>query len=495
MKNIVYTKEQLKQKTASGAVFLISRRFIYQLILSISNIIIARIFQPNIIGTFGIISFIILNMGIFTNFGLTQAFIQKNEKTTKNELKTIFSILVLAAIIFILIIYFIAPFIGNFYRNKLELTDIYWLRIFAIYILFINVNSITQGILEKKLAYKQLAIGDLICLFLSQALIIVFSFLNLGIGSFVLGNIAGAFIGMCVLFYIQPWSIGFDWNYKNLKPYLNFGFNYQLSSLVSAINAAVVPVFVGFVSGPAAVAYIMIAGGLRQGVIAITEVFQRLSFTISSRTSNNRELLKTLIEKMIKFSCLTSFPLLAIAFALSPNFITIIYTPKWMPMLPALYLSLGAGIFLVLSNLFIQFLLSLGKAKTVRNIYIFWAVMQWILTIPLVIFWNYNGAVLANLIVSATFFIPLIQLKKEINFNIAIQVIPYLSLSILTFIFVFLLGKVIMIESLIKLILIGGCGLCFYIILVLIFEQKKLHEEVSELIKLTLMSKPTHEKI
>ena len=36
-----------------------------------------------------------------------------------------------------------------------------------------------------------------------------------------------------------------------------------------------------------------------------------------------------------------------------------------------------------------------------------WAVLQWLLTIPLVLMWNFNGVVLAGVLVAATFFIPL----------------------------------------------------------------------------------------
>jgi O-antigen/teichoic acid export membrane protein len=159
-----------------------------------------------------------------------------------------------------------------------------------------------------------------------------------------------------------------------------------------------------------------------------------------------------------------------------------------MPMLPALYLSLTAGIFYVLSNLFNQFLLALGKAKTVRNIYILWAISQWILTILLVKLWDYNGAVVADLIVSATFFIPLLKLKREIKFNVSIQIVPYLLMSILTFIFVYLLKNILVIESFINLISVAGIGLCFYLILILLFDRKKILEEFTEFIKYTKIS-------
>jgi len=480
------TDKTIKKRVASGIFVSGVRKVLFQSILTFSNIILARILAPDIFGIFAIISFMILTTGILVNFGLGPALIQKKGNIKPNQLRAIFTVLFLASLVFVVLIYFLAPFANLLYKEGLGRTGIFWLRLFSISLVLNHTTGISSSLLERKLEYKKLTIGEILTLFITQSLVIFFAIKGLGIGSFVLGNLIGGFLSFFIFFYLYPWPIGFRFSLKDLKPFLPFGLNYQANRIIGAINGAVVPGFVGAVSGPTAVGLINWAGGIRQAGLAPFEVIEKLLFPVASRAQEKKKFLKWLIEKMIKFSSMLSFPLLAAIFALAPSIVSIVYTSKWLAGLTALYLSLIQGVFILLGVVLTDVLFALGKAKTVRNISLFWAILQWVLTVPLVLLWNFNGVVLAGVIVSSTFFIPLREVRKYIEIDIWPNVLPYLAYSVFTGVYMFLLARLIGIFSIWHLILIGVLGASFYGIILFAFKRKEITIDIARFKELVL---------
>lgn len=481
MNKTTLTDSTIKQKVARGIVILGVRRVLYQGILTTSNVVLARILEPEIFGGFAIISFLILTLGIFSNFGLGTALVQKKEVITKNQLRAIFTVLFVASVIFIILVYLLAPLAQIVYGGKLDPQTTFWLRVFSFSVIIGQVSTISMRLLERNLDYRKLAIGEILSLLIVQIITIFFAVRGFGIGSFVLGSLIGGVATFFIFYYLSPWPIGFSLKLDELKSFLPFGLNYQANSLTGAINGAVIPGFVGAISGEKAVGLVSWAGGIRQAGLAPFDVVEKIIFPAASRVQDNKGLLKSLIEKMIKISCLLSFPLISLLFALAPSIVSIIYTSKWFEGLTALYLSLIQGVFILLGFAMIDVLLALGRAGTVRNISIFWAVLQWILTIPLVLLWNFNGVVLAGVLVSTTFFIPLHEVRKNLDINLWPAVLPYLFYSIAMGIVIFIIGRVFVIESIWELLFVSGVGLTLYGTLLLTFERKQIIKDIARL--------------
>lgn len=478
------TAKGIKKGIAAGVIVLGIKRVAAQLVLTLSNIVLARLLAPEIFGAFSIISFLILTLGSLTSLGLAAALIQKKGQVTKKELRAAFTALILSSLIFALIIYFLTPLVNGFYQGKLGKENIFWLRLFSLGLIFANIPAISGTLLERKLDYKKIAGGELIHLLVTQVLTVIFAWKGLGVGSFVLANLMAGVFNFFLLFWLSPWPIGLNFSFKDLRNFWSFGLNFQANTLIGIVNGAVIPGFVGAVSGSQAVGLVNWAGGVRAVGLAPAEVTNRLIFPACSRAQNKKRLLKSLIERMTQLTCMFSFPLFAAIFALAPAITYIIYTDKWLGGLTALYLSVIQGIFILLGGIFVQVLLALGKAKTVRNISLLWAVLQWVLTVPLVLFWNFNGVVLAGILVSLTFFIPLKEVQKEVSLDIRPHTLPYLAYSVLAGLVMFCLSRLVIIKSLPELLAIGAIGAIFYWGIVLLFRGKIITHDFIRLKKI-----------
>lgn len=478
MKDLKWTDHGFKRTVASGILLVGLKRVLSQIILTSTNIFLARILAPEIFGSFAIISFLILTSGLLVNFGLAPALIQKRGVLTKDNLRAVFTILLMGSLIMVAGIFLFAPLINILYGGKLGEENIFWFRIFSFSLVLNHMTAISEILLERNLEYKKLTIGQLVTLFSAQIVTVTLALNGLGVGSFVLGTLIGGIVNFALFFNLSPWPIGIFFSLSKIKPFLSFGLNYQANTLVGAINGAVIPVFVGAVSGPRAVGLINWAAGLRGVGYAPFDVIENIIFPAASRVQDNKLLLKSLVEKMIRLSCLFSFPLLATIFALAPSITYIIYTGVWLQGLTALYIGTVQAIFIIIGAILIDVLLALGKAKTVRNISIFWAALQWILTVPLVLLWNFNGVVLAGMLVSATFFIPLYEVRKEVEIDLLPNVIPYLFLSIIGGLLMLLVSRLITISSVWELVLVAASGMGAYFGTLTLFEGRRLIADI-----------------
>lgn len=482
-KIIPISKERIKEQIVGSLVLLTIRRILVQLILTGSNIVLARLLSPAIFGAFAIIGFLTTIPGLIVPFGLGQALIQKPEKATKEELRAIFTALTLGSFIIILLIFILAPLSKLIYHH-IGTADIFWLRLLSLNLLFINLRTISVSLLEKDLDYRKLAIGEIACLFLSQTLAVVLAFKGFGIGSLVLGNLVANFLSFFLFLLLAPWPIGLVFTFSKITKYFPFAFNYQLSEFILSLKLAIIPGFVGAVAGQEAVGLINWATGVKEVSLAPADIINRLVFPAGAMVARKKKLFKVLIERLAGFSFMFCLPILALILALGQPITKIIYTSKWLPGLTALYISLFGGIFALVGSTMNSTLLALGRAKTVRNINYFWTVSQLLLTLPLVIFWNFNGAVLASTLTTATFFIPLKEVKKIVKIELFHYFQPYLLYSLLTYIFLSVLKTSILIDSLTRLVLIGISGAIFYWGIVVYFQGKQLRKDVKFLLQL-----------
>lgn len=473
----ILTDDAIKVRLASGAAFLSLRRVIFQIVLTASNIILARILAPEVFGSYAIISFLVSFVAIFTTIGLSPAIVQSKKIPSKEQLRVLFTVLLVTSSLLVVLVYFLTPLSNIIYNNQLDSNTLFWLRLLSLKVLLTSLSVIPAALLEKKLDYKKLTIAELLVLFCVKLITINLAMRGLGIGSFVIGELVGAAVGVAIYYYFSSCPIGLNFNIAKIKDNLLFGLNIQLSSIIGFFNAAIIPGFVGRVSGPSAVGLINWAGGVRQIGMAPNDIIGRLVFPASAQAQDRPVFLKKLIEKIINISSLLSLPLLALVFALAKPITYIVYTSVWLSGLTALYLGVIQAIFMLLGGILMDVLIALGEAKTYRNIVLFWAIAQWGLAIPLVLLWNFNGVMLAGILVSSTFFVPLHFVKKRIDINIWPHFLPYLAFSVIIAGILILISQVYLVENFIDLVLLSLLGLSLYSIMILAFKKEEIKND------------------
>ncbi len=478
-----------KKKAANAFLILSLKKIITQIIQTGANIILARILFPEQWGLFALLLFFINIFSLFSDLGLNAALIQKNKNPTLRELRCVFSTQIILGVLGGILMLIFLPIFIYIYREQISSEFIPLFIISSLAPLAYNLKLIPHTLLERKLKFKLISVGDISEIFIQQFLTVSLAFFNFGFASFVWGLLIGRLIAALIFYYLAPWSIGFDFSFKLIKKYLPFGIPYQVNNFVGFASGSIAPIIVGGLSGTAALGLINWAGGVGAFPRFFAEILGKLIFPLASRAQKDKLLLEKTLERSIMIVSLSTFPVVSLVIVLAKPITYIIYTSRWADGITALYLFSLQSVFVVLGMIFSNFLLALGEVKTVRNINIFWVALQWVLTFPLVKLIGFNGYALAGLLSSLTFFIPLIEVKRFVKLDLFRYTLPFALMSLVSGGLVYLFVQRFPIQNFLELILTAGFGILIYFILVTIFEAKMVIKNVSYLYTM-LFKKP-----
>lgn len=388
---------QISHRAVSGVVVLTLRKFLLKAISYLGSIFLARLLMPEIFGIFAIVSFIINFFAFFSDVGLGAALIQKKEQLTEKDLKVTFTLQQILVITIVLLIYFLAPFFSQKYQLGTE--GIWMIRIFSLSLFLTSLKTIPSILLERKLKFNRLIWPEIVEVISFQVIVVVLAWLGWGVWSFIIGLIIRSLLGVIVLYWIAPWQPGFAWDYQIVRRLVNFGVPYQLNGFIATIKDAVMPIFVGAVSGASAVGYLNWALTFSKlPILFMSDVF-RVTFPTYSRIQNDPIRLKSAIEKTIRFTNLFLFPATFILAATVRPIITIIFTDKWLPALPAFYIHLLGILVVGVANTFMDTFWALGKTKIAVKLLIIFTVVNWLTSVPLVYLFGFTGAMIGSVIV------------------------------------------------------------------------------------------------
>ncbi|HKZ35413.1 MAG TPA: oligosaccharide flippase family protein [Patescibacteria group bacterium] len=388
---------EISHRAVSGVMVLTVRKFLLKAVNYIGSIILARLLLPEIFGIFAIVSFIITFFGFFSDVGLGAALIQKKEKLDNKDLSVTFTLQQILVVSVTILIWLTAPLFAAKYNLGLQGT--WLLRVFSLSLFLTSLKTIPSILLERKLQFKRLIWPEVVEVISFQVIAVVLAYMGFAVWSFIVALLIRSFLGAIVLFYLSPWKISFAWDKTIAKRLVAFGIPYNLNGFIATIKDAVMPVFVGAVSGAAAVGYLNWALTFSKlPILFMADIF-RVTFPTYSRIQGNTELLKKAIEKTIRFTNLFLFPTSFLLAALAKPIVTIIFTDKWLPALPAFYIHLVGILIVGITNTFMDAFWALGKTKIAVKLLIIYTLVNWGTSVPLVYLFGFNGAMMGSVIV------------------------------------------------------------------------------------------------
>ncbi|OGD63415.1 hypothetical protein A2160_03005 [Candidatus Beckwithbacteria bacterium RBG_13_42_9] len=464
--------EVISHRAVSGVMVLTFRKLLLKAFSYVGSIFLARLLTPEIFGIFAIVSFVITFFSFFSDVGLGAALIQKKDQLNKKDLAVTFTLQQILVVTVVVIIFLTAPFFAQKYHFSNEGT---WLfRIFSLSLFLTSLKTIPSILLERRLKFGRLVIPEVVEVISFQILAVGLAWLGLGIWSFIIGLLIRSLLGTLVLYFISPWQPSFAWDKSIAKKLISFGIPYQLNGFIATIKDAVMPVLVGFVSGAAAVGYLNWAMTFSKlPILFMSDVF-RVTFPTYSRIQHDPQLLRKAMEKTIRFTNLFLFPAVFLLAATARPIITIIFTSKWLPALPAFYIHLSGILVVGISNSFMDAFWALGKTKVALRLLIISTIVNWVSSVPLVYRFGFSGAAMGSVIVLYVS-LPLTwyYMRQIVKVEIIKQIWAAFVASLLAGLITWWLAG-IWANNFFGLIFVLGLGGISYCLLLLAIERKRL---------------------
>lgn len=410
--------DALKGKIVKGVFALTSRTFILQIIAFVSNLALTILLAPAVYGIFFVVSALISFLGYFSDVGLAAALIQKKDDPTLDELRTVFTIQQLLVSALMIIGLMNSTRVGMFYNLTQE--GIFLFQALLISFFLSSLKTIPSVLLERKLEFNRLVLPQILETLAFYLVAVGMAWAGWGVTSFAWAALARGIVGLFSMYIISPWRVGFAFSFATMKHLVKFGVPFQMNSLLALAKDDLMTLFLGKILSFTQLGYIGWAKKWAEVPLRlIMDSVVRVTFPAYARLQHNKHILGRAIEKSIFFLSLCILPATTLlVFAISPLVYIIPKYIKWEPALISFYIFAASSVLAAYSSTLVNALNAIGRIKTTLVLMIVWTVLTWILIPILIKLIGFNGVALSILVISCTFFIPILLLKNEVKFKV-----------------------------------------------------------------------------
>ena len=222
---------KMSNSLLKNSIWSVVGRFGYLIIVLITNIILARILEPEDFGKVAVVMFFITFSIIVTESGLSGALVRKNNASDL-DISTIFIFNFFTSCLLALIIYIFSGVIAQYYNDS-SLSD---LLVFSILILVFNaLGNIQMTLLIKEMEFKLKSILEIISVLCGSVVSVVLAVNNFGKVSIIWMYVINSIILTVLMWLVVGPLRTYKFSLKSFKEFYEFGINTTLTAAINAI--------------------------------------------------------------------------------------------------------------------------------------------------------------------------------------------------------------------------------------------------------------------
>ncbi len=465
------------EKVASSLAFKMLEQFSAKGIGLIISIVLARLLSPNDFGQLAILTvFINLSLNLIqTGFG--NALVQTKE-LGKSDYSTAFYINLAISFSMVVVLFFIAPLIGNIYNSDSLVAP---LRFYSISLLFGAFNTIQTAKLQREMRFKASLFARLGATILSGGIGIALAYLGYGLWALVIYNFSYILLSSLTMFCVCRWLPKFEFSKERAKVLWGFGWKMLVSSLLCSIYDDIRALIIGKKHTTDALGYYN-RGSQFPMVISTTieSGIQSVMFPVLSKIQDQKERLKETLKKSVAMGSLFVFPIMLGLAVVAKPLTVILLTEKWLPSVPYMQLFCFAYMTKSLTTANLTAIKSIGRSDVYMKLEIVRRVIM--ITILLVTVFAFNSvmAIIISYVISLWLDVIVISVpvKKLLGLGAISQfkliwkiMISTLIMAVATYV-VGLISLPVWLTLIIQIMV----GLITYVLCCLLFREKNFFE-------------------
>jgi len=406
----------LTQKTSRGILFRGISQVVRQLIRFGIVAILANLLAPEDFGLLAMVTVFTNFFGMISDLGLNAAVIQKKE-LKKEEIFSVFWLIILFGIILTLIFWGLSPLIAKFYQRK-ELVSI--TIVLGVSFFLNSFASVPVALLAREMKFGLLSINEIIAVTLSGGGAIYLAFSGMGVWALVMQNIIYSFVYSMVNMYAAKYVPQFIFKISKIKDMISFGGNLILFNLVNYFARNADNLLIGKFLGSNALGYYDLAYQIMLFPLRrISWTIGEVMFPALSRVQHTLSTVRDAYLRAVRMIASITFPAMLGLWIIAPEFIKIILGSKWLPILYILRVFCLIGAFQSIATTAGWIYLSQGRADLQLKVgAVFVAI--YIISFIIGLHWGINGVATAYglsilLIAYPAFKIPFSLINLEIS--------------------------------------------------------------------------------
>lgn len=350
----------LKDKTAKTLKWNLIDRLSTQLLYALTGIVLARMLSQEDFGLVGAVLIFQAFASLLIDSGFSYALIQRKKPTRLDYSTVLWFNIGVAAVIYV-ILWFCAPLIARCFQNDMRLVGLSRVMFLAF---IINAAAIVQtNRLVKKMDVRMVAVSNSVGLVAGAVTGITLALYGFGAWAIVWQNIAMATVKTSILWATGKWLPMMKFSWTSLKSYSSVGSGMMFTSFLNTVFQNIYSFFVGNRVGLASLGYYTQGDKWsKMGVTSISQVLTSSFLPVLSAVQDDPGRFRRLCSKMNRFTAYLVFPALIGLIVIAEPVFHLLFGTKWDPSIILFQLLLVRGIFFVLTSLYNNFLLALGRS-------------------------------------------------------------------------------------------------------------------------------------
>ncbi|MDO8725079.1 MAG: lipopolysaccharide biosynthesis protein [Candidatus Methanoperedens sp.] len=382
----------LARKTTKGLFWVALSTVLIKLINFIITVILARLLDPEHFGLVSIGLVVVNFFEIFRDLGIGAALIYKKDDVDKAA-NTAFFLFPVAAAGFYVISYFIAPMAADFF-NEPQVEAI--IRALSLVFVIWSFGTLPSILLDKNLDFKKKVIPQIIPKIGYGIASVSLALSGFGVWSLVYGRLLFEVMSVISIWPVVKWRPSYKFDRTTAIELISYGKQVVGANILIFLISVVDVTVIGRMLGADDLGYYSIAMGVA-GLLTtqVGTLMKSVMFPIYSTIQDKSSTLNKAYLKTIRYVSLISIPASLGIFAISGDFVKVVYGSKWLPAVAALQVLCFYGLFRSLLSTTENLYLAAGKPQVRTKLNLLQLVMMVLFMYPLTIRYGIMGAAIA----------------------------------------------------------------------------------------------------
>lgn len=317
---------ELKKKTVHGLAWNTIQNLTNHGVEFLLMLFMARLLGPKEYGLIGLTGIFMAISSTFVNSGFSSALIRKKD-CTNDDYSTVFIFNLFISFVCYLIIFIIAPYVGEFYNEPI-LCPI--LRVLSLQLIIYAFCAVQNTILTKNIDFKKKTRITISKNIISGLIGLLCAFLGFGVWALVVQSLSASILFSIMLWSTTEWYPNLRFSKKSFKELFDYGSKLLISSLINTTYGQIYPIVIGkFFSATTLGFFSRARHWANLGSANLTKILQGVTFPVLAKIQDDDKRLANVYRRMIRTSCFIIFPIMIGMSAVAYPLTLVMIGKKW----------------------------------------------------------------------------------------------------------------------------------------------------------------------
>ncbi len=323
--------DNLKQKTINGIFWKGLERLCAQAVSLIVSIVLARILLPEDYSVISIANIFFAFCNLFITEGINSALIQKKDADSV-DYSTVLVLNMGAATILYIAMFLLAPLIAKIY-NRVEIISV--IRIMALTFFIHGYKAVLSAKISSEMKFKKYFSATIGGISASAIIGIVLAMNGAGVWALVAQKMSNEIIDSLILTFVTKIKFRLQFSYARFKSLFSYGGKIFFASIVTTLYNQAKPLIVGLKFSTNDLAFYNKGESFPSLINSVVNsTLTTTIFPAMAKCQDSTEAIRNITHRYISVMSYLLCPILLGFFSVSDNFVSVILTEKWNPIVP-----------------------------------------------------------------------------------------------------------------------------------------------------------------